>query len=283
MQRTIADAVEEGARRLAGVSAYPRRDAEMLLMHLLECDLATLVAHPERSLEPAEAVKFDAFLLRRANSEPIQYILGRTEFFGVTLKVSPAVLIPRPETELAVESLLARVDHDRRLEVIDVGAGSGAIAIALAHELPHAAITAVDISRDALAIAGENAAGNRVLDRIRFVEADLLDGFRAELTDVIVSNPPYVACGERLEAQVERFEPHLALYAGSDGLEVLRRLIPQCRRVLKPGGWLFLEIGAGQKAAVARMLSGWSGIEFVEDLQAIPRVAIARRAVDNEK
>lgn len=277
------DALDEGARRLAGVSAYPRRDSELLLMHILECTLATLLAHPKRSLEATEAEEFDALLLRRSKSEPIQYILGQVEFFGLPLKVTPAVLIPRPETELVVESVLARIDHMRPVEVADVGTGSGAIAIALAHELPHAVLAASDVSRDALAVARENAARNGVLDRIRFVQTDLLDGFGAESIDAIVSNPPYVASGEELEPQVERFEPHLALYGGRTGLDIVERLIPECRRVLKPGGWLFLEIGAGQRATAARLLGGWSEVQFADDLQGIPRVAIARREVDNGK
>lgn len=274
---TVQDAVEHGSRRLALVSAHPRRDAELLTMYLVGIDLAALLAHPERTLTQAQAEEFDSLLARRLNSEPIQYILGKQEFFGLTLKVTPDVLIPRPETEFLVESLLGRVDRTGFIEIADVGTGSGAIAIALARELPRSMVTAIDISADALSVARQNAEQNGVLDRMRFLEADLLENFTIPTFDAVVSNPPYVASVEKLEAQVERYEPHVALFAGATGLKVYERLIPQAHRALRPGGWLLLEIGAGRKAAISNLLAGWNAIEFVNDLQGILRVAIARQ------
>lgn len=282
MNKTARNSVDDGARRLAPASAYPRRDAEHLLMHVLGCSLAELMAHPERFLSVLEAGEYESLLARRANSEPMQYILGEQEFYGLPLKVTPAVLIPRPETELVVETALSLIDRSLPLEIADVGVGSGAIGIALAHELPSSTITAFDISAAALEVARENAVRNGVLHQMRFVQADLLQAAQPRCFDLIVSNPPYVASGERLEPQVERYEPHSALYAGATGLEVYERLIPQAGRALRTGGWLVLEVGAGQKVAVARLLGGWQQARFVNDLQAIPRVAVAHRAVDNK-
>ena len=199
--------------------------------------------------------------------------------------------------------MLAELNPAAALQIVDVGTGSGAIAIALAHHLPNAHVTATDISSAALAVASANASRHHLSSRIRFVEADLLNNIRSVILseadreassgvegpavaadgpiqfDAIVSNPPYVPAGDRgtLHPQVREFEPAAALFAGPDGLEVYRRLIPQARSALKPGGLLALEIGHGQRAAVAALLAGWNGLRFVDDLQQIPRVALARR------
>lgn len=167
--------------------------------------------------------------------------------------------------------------HDAALRVADVGTGSGAIAVALAHALPQAQVTALDISQAALAVAQGNARDHGVEGRMRFAASDLLTAVQGETFHAIVSNPPYIASSELLEAQVRDYEPHTALFAGATGLEVYARLIPQAREALIAGGWLMLEIGHGQRDALEALLAGWKDVEFVDDLQGIPRVAIARR------
>ncbi|HEX3438566.1 MAG TPA: peptide chain release factor N(5)-glutamine methyltransferase [Pseudacidobacterium sp.] len=275
----IRQAVAEGANRLEGVATQPRRDAELLLMRLLGCDRAFLLTRPDAVLTAEQAVMYESWLRRRATHEPVQYILGEQEFFGLTFAVTPDVLIPRPETEHLVEALVARVPHDRALRIADIGTGSGAIAVALAVSLPHAQITALDISSAALAVALGNAEAHHVADRIRFLESDLLSAVAGESFDAVVSNPPYVAEKDRtlLEPQVRDYEPHGALFAGPAGLDVYARLIPQAHDAIRPGGWLLVEIGQGQRDALAQLFSGWRNARFVDDLQGIPRVACAQR------
>jgi release factor glutamine methyltransferase len=273
---TLTTALAHGVSQLAHLPTA-RRDAELLLLRITNRDRAFLLTHPDTELTPAQQSTYEQWLARRAHHEPVQYIIGEQEFYGLTLRVTPDVLIPRPETEHLVEALLQRVPHDQPLRIADIGTGSGAIAIALAHNLPNASITALDNSAPALAIARENAARHGVANRIRFLESDLLAAVSGETFDVIVSNPPYVPDTEILEPQVRNFEPHSALYAGPSGLETYQRLIPQARQSLKPGGWLLLEIGHGQRDALADLLKDWNDIDFIHDLQGIPRVAIARR------
>jgi release factor glutamine methyltransferase len=241
---------------------------------------ATL-ADPNRALTPAQQAAYDALIQRRRASEPIQYITGEQEFYGLALRVTPAVLIPRPETEQLVEAVLAELDGARPLRILDVGTGSGAIAIALAHHLPHASVTAVDLSSAALEVAASNAARHALTDRIRFIQSDLLAALSPDEPpfDLIVSNPPYVPTGDRagLHPQVRDHEPASALFAGPDGLDIYRRLIPQARAALRPDGLLALEIGHNQREAIASLLSGWNQLRFLDDLQQIPRVAIARK------
>jgi release factor glutamine methyltransferase len=228
-------------------------------------------------------VAYRALVRRRFANEPVQYIIGEQEFYGLALRVTPAVLIPRAETEHLVEAVLNEL---RSLPfgtppgILDVGTGSGAIAIALAHSLPNALVTAVDISAAALEVARANAARHHLSARIRFLESDLLAALAPTQTfDAIVSNPPYVATGHRdaLHPQVRDFEPPIAFFAGPDGLDVYHRLIPQAGTALNPGGLLALEIGYGQRDAIAALLAGWNSLRFVDDLQHIPRVALARK------
>jgi release factor glutamine methyltransferase len=275
----IRQALADGAAQLQGITANPRRDAELLLLRVLDRDKAFLLSHPDAALALEEAAQYDAWLRRRAMHEPIQYILGEQEFFGLTFAVTPDVLIPRPETEHLVEALLARVPGDGTLSIADVGTGSGAIAVALAHALPQAQITALDISCAALSVARRNAETHHVGDRVRFLESDLLSAMGHDRFDAIVSNPPYISEADRasLEAQVREYEPAGALFAGPSGLEVYERLIPEAHRALKPGGWLLMEIGQGQRDALAALLSGWNDVSFIDDLQGIPRVACAQR------
>lgn len=260
-----------------------RRDAELLLLHILQMDRATLLAHPDRKLTRDELHAYQAVVSRRLNHEPIQYITGRQGFFGLTLKVTSATLIPRPETEHLVEAVLDRVPHDQPLKILDVGTGTGAIALALAAHLPQAEITAIDLSLGALEIAHENAVTNDLAKRIRFVQSDLLAGLasseREAAFDVIVSNPPYIPEDDRagLHPQVRDYEPAQALFAGPLGIEIYSRLIPQAHAALKAGGLLAMEIGHGQSDALISLLSDWKDVQFIADLQQVPRVVLARK------
>ncbi len=271
-------------RATSQLSAHPDlrptavADAAVLLMHLLEIPRATLIAHPERTLDREQQAAYQRLLERRLTFEPIQYILGEVEFYGLPLRVTPAVLIPRPETELLVEAVLSRVPPDAR--IVDIGTGSGAIALALAAHLPQARITAVDLSPEALAIASQNVHLNHLKDRIQILESDLLAALPAAATfDAIVSNPPYIPQSDApsLHPQVRDHEPPQALFAGPDGLALYQRLIPQALTHLEPNGLLALEIGHGQRDAIAQLLNNWHAVEFLNDLQGIPRVALARR------
>jgi release factor glutamine methyltransferase len=273
---SAGEALQAARVRLAAISRHPRRDVEVLLAHVLGCDQAALLTHPERLLSPAESDQLESLLRRRLAGEPMQYITGSQEFFGLLFEVTPEVLIPRPETEHLVEAALEHVGPDADARVVDVGTGSGAIAVALAHARPQSHVTAVDLSPAALDVARRNARRHGVLDRVTFLQSNLLTAVEGADFDVVVSNPPYVAEGEILELQVSDYEPHSALYSGPTGLEVYERLIPQARKVLKPGGWLLLEIGFGQQSAVEALLRDWRFVSVVHDLQGIPRVLQAQ-------
>jgi release factor glutamine methyltransferase len=269
-------ALHEGAIGLSpGASA--RRDAELLLLHVTGLTRAELMTHPNRELSESQMSAYRAAIARRQQHEPVQYITGTQEFYGRSFAVTPAVLIPRPETEHLVESVLAL--HPAPKRILDIGTGSGILAITLALELPNATVTATDISAAALAVAGQNARSLGAKDRIRFVASDLFAALADERFDCIVANPPYVATDEVLEPQVRDYEPVTALYAGEDGLAVYQRLIPHASEHLEPGGHLLLEIGHGQRDAVAGLLRAGSfeGIQFIDDLQGIPRVTSARK------
>lgn len=261
---------------------HAHRDAELLLLHVLQLDRATLLAYPSRPLIEQQLDLYQAAIARRLSHEPVQYITGQQEFFGLPLKVTPATLIPRPETEHLVEAVLERLPADRAVRILDIGTGTGAIAIALAAHLPLARVTAVDLSAEALKVARENAATHRLTSRIDFLLSDLLTALSARdqtaAFDAIVSNPPYIPESDRseLHPQVRDFEPAQALFAGDQGLDIYRRLIPQARTALKTGGLLALEIGHNQGDALATLLKSWQNVTFVNDLQEIPRVALAR-------
>ena len=262
-------------------------NAELLIMFTLGCDLAYLYAHPERELTPNEAQRYGEALARRAAGEPAQYITGHQEFWGLDLIVSPAVLIPRPETEHVVEAVLELANADGRgrpsphdLRIVDVGTGSGAIALALAKELPTAQIHAAEISPEALEVARANGARHELTSRIEFRQADLLDGLPAASFDFVVSNPPYVGESEEdaVQLEVRKFEPRNAVFAGPTGLEVIERLIPQAHTALKPDGWLVFEISGTIADRVRSLLASWDKVEIKNDLQGIGRVAIARKS-----
>jgi release factor glutamine methyltransferase len=281
---TLREALTVAAAQFASdehLRATAIRDAELLLLHILQIPRVTLIAHPDEELSANQRAAYEDSIARRLHHEPIQYITGQQEFYGLTLKVTPAVLIPRPETEHLVEAVLKLLPANEPLKLADIGTGSGAIAIALAAHLPQAAITALDISAEALAIATANAHEHKVADRIRFLQSDLLSALNpeAETFDAIVSNPPYVAEADRetLHPQVRDHEPATALFAGKTGLDIYRRLIPQAYSALKPDGLLALEIGHDQQDAVASLLQTWWKVCFIKDLQQIPRVALAKK------
>jgi release factor glutamine methyltransferase len=253
----------------------------MLLLYSIGRGRAWLMAHGDEEFGGCAAIGYAALLERRRRGEPIQYITGEAEFYGLPFRVTSAVLIPRPETEHSVEKVIALCRELDQPRVVDVGTGSGAIAVAVAHQLPQTRVTATDISAEALAIACENAARNGVVERIRFLQGDLLAPVSGERFDVVASNPPYVSTDDRpsLDVEVREFEPATALFAGADGLQIYTRLIPQAAEALVPGGHIVLEIGYGQRDAISHLLtaSGFEDVEFVPDLQGIARVAVARR------
>jgi release factor glutamine methyltransferase len=279
---TLREVQAESARRLgerAELREQAGRDAEYLLLWALGAGRTELFARPERVLTRDEVGRVEAAIGRRLTLEPVQYITGVQEFYGLEFRVTPATLIPRPETELLVEAVLERVPRGREVRIVDVGTGSGAIAVALAVRVPRARVVAVDLSEAALEIARENAGAHGVGERIEFLRSDLLGGVAGGEFDVVVSNPPYIPEGDRagLHAQVREFEPATALFAGNDGLEVYRRLIPQAWERLGGGGLLAMEMGFGQTEALREMLAGWGGVAVLDDLAGIGRVVVARK------
>jgi release factor glutamine methyltransferase len=287
------------ARFTADQVPSPRLNAELLLMFTLNCDRAYLFAHPERELTADEQGRYESALAERARGVPTQYITGHQEFWAMDLIVSPAVLIPRPETEHVIETVLELQTLDSgpqtsakaipstsdvrgpqsEVRILDVGTGSGCIALALAREFPHAAIHASDISAAALEIARANAARHQLENRIQFHQADLLEGLDLSGLDFIVSNPPYVGESEEdhVQLEVRKFEPRQAVFAGATGTEIIARLIPQAKAALRPGGWLIMEISGKVADKTKQLLSGWDDVHISPDLQSIPRVARARK------
>jgi release factor glutamine methyltransferase len=257
----------------------PRMNAETLLMFVLGCDRAYLYAHPERKLTGDEENRYNATITERSTGKPSQYITGHQEFWGLDFIVTPAVLIPRPETEHIIETVLELAAANRFARIADVGTGSGCIAVALAKELPQAKVDAVDLSREALEIARANAARHEVGSRIAFRESDLLAALPQAEFDLVVSNPPYVGESERdkVQKQVRDFEPKMAVFSGEQGLDIYRRLIPQAGAALVPGGWLVMEMGYSVEEAVRGLLAGWDNIRVTHDLQGIPRVIAAQK------
>lgn len=255
-----------------------RLDGELLLAATLGLDRVGLYLNYDRPMEPAELEGFREFVKRRARREPLQYILGTTEFWSLPFKVTPAVLIPRPDTEILVEEALKRADDAP--SILDVGTGSGAIAVALAHELPAAQVVAVDCSPEALAVARDNAALNGVDGRIAFQEGDLFALEFAEY-DLVLSNPPYIPVADipTLMPEVRDHEPRGALVGGEDGLEAYRALARQAPTLLRAQGWLLVEVGVDQAEAVAELLetAGLGHIAVRADYAGIPRVVAGQK------
>ena len=300
--KDVRGALKEGMARLRAADVPSSTlAAELLLMYALGRNRAWLYAHPEEPLDALTAEKYLALIARRAAGEPTQYLTGEQEFWGLEFEVNPAVLIPRPETEHVIEVALERLGArgikinmktgapSPRLRIADVGTGSGCIAVALAHELPHADIFATDISAAALEVARRNAARHGFTDRVHFVEGDLLAEFKPldEKTgdvpfDLIASNPPYVARDEAksLMREVRDHEPHTALFGGADGLEIYARLIDQSGSLLRSCGVLVLELSYNSAERVRAMLVAdrrWVNISVTNDLAGIPRVLAAER------
>jgi release factor glutamine methyltransferase len=257
----------------------PRMNAEVLLMFILGRERAYLYAHPEQDLSPQDIARYDDALSQRSQGVPAQYITGHQEFWGMDLVVSPAVLIPRRETEHVIETVLPLAKTLPKPRIVDIGTGSGAIVLALAKELLGADLHATELSAPALEIARANAARHQLESRIHFHETDLLTGLDPESFDFVVSNPPYVGESEadQVQLEVRKFEPQSAVFAGPTGLEVIRRLVPQAHAVLKPEGWLIVEISGTIVEGVRRLLQDWRSMQIVDDLQGIPRVAAAQK------
>ena len=279
---TLREWVEWGAVHLQA-GPHPgkaRRDSELLLLHQIGKDRAWLIAHGDEPFAGCGSIGFAELIKRRRTGEPIQYITGTCEFFGIPFHVTRSVLIPRPETELLVERAIEYARGIAAQRILDIGTGSGAIAVALAHSLPQSHITATDVSSAALTVARENAQRNGVT--VRFLEGDLLAPVSGESFELIVSNPPYVSVSDRasLDVEVREYEPELALFAGGDGLSIYRRLIAGGFARLVRGGWLLLEIGCGQLESVTALChsAGFERIATAPDLQGIPRVIAAVRS-----
>jgi len=261
--------------------ARPRIDAvdgRILLRHVLGCSAVELVTRGEELLAPANWGRFEELVRRREAGEPVAYLIGEREFYGRTFKVTPAVLIPRPETELLVELALARCVDRRQPRLLDMGTGSGILAITLALELPDASVCAVDSSRRALWVAMANAA--QAGASVSFVESDWFVGLGSERFDLIVANPPYVAAADpHLGEGDVRFEPRSALAAGPEGLDDLDRIISEAPAYLEPNGWLLLEHGYHQAAAVRSRLvdAGFVDVASWQDLAGIDRATGGRR------
>lgn len=279
---TVDDALRFGTMRLSmrdDLRENAARDAQQILEIATGLTRVQMLAQPDRPLREEEAGSFQGMLAQRRHAMPIQHLRGSQEFFGRSFAVTPDVLIPRPETEHIVEELIRIVaDRNAPLKIADVGTGSGILAVTLALEFPQSLVAALDISPEALAIAQSNAIRLDVASRIRVLQSDLLSAVAGETFDIIVSNPPYIPLTEKatLHSQVRDYEPHLALFGGEDGHDVLRRLIPQAKHALLPGGWLLLET-AGRSAVADELLSGWQKVDWVRDLQGIERIAVAQR------
>jgi release factor glutamine methyltransferase len=280
----IHEAIDLAAEALqdSGVPGA-RLDAERLLASELGKDRSYLLAHFQESVPEPTAEQFFARITERRSGKPLQYLLGWQEFCGLEFEVTPAVLIPRPETELLVDVAVQRFSEGRPI-LADVGTGSGCIAVATAVALPGARIIATDFSEDALAVARRNASRHSVSDRVQFLFGDLLLPLSTlgleETLDGVLSNPPYVA--ERdlpaLQGEVRDWEPRLALVGGLTGLELYRRLLPQALRFLKPGGTLIMEIGYNMQAEITHLFdSGWKLEGMRDDFSGIPRIVVAQK------
>lgn len=281
---TISQAIAEGVRRLhASGIEQERRTAGLLLCHAIGIDRTHLLTKSEEHIDEVKYKVYLRLLERRAGGEPVQYLTGHQEFYGLDFLVTPDVLIPRPETELLIEEVLKIVGREGLNSplIVDVGTGSGCIAVTLAANLFNARLIATDASDRALIIALNNAAKHRVNDRIEFLEGDLLEPLSnrglASSIDLIASNPPYVNEGLKssIQREVRDWEPHEALFGGVDGIEFYQRLISDCPEYLKTGGQLVIEIGFGQLEAIESMVAGSPSLKLVEvtnDLQGIPRI-----------
>ncbi len=273
---SIAELLADAAHRLEAVSESPRLDAELLLARAIDTPRSYLIAHPEDTPDAAAAGRFHDAIDARAAGKPLAHITGEREFWSLDLKVTPATLVPRPETELLVEHAIGFVSRREPMRVLDLGTGSGAIAIAIAKERPLCDVLATDISEEALLVAEHNARAHDVAN-VSFAAGSWLDAAAGQTFDVIVSNPPYVRADDpALEALA--FEPQTALAAGADGLDAIRKIVVDARSAAKSGAILLIEHGADQGDAVAELFAqaGWLDVRGVRDLAGLPRVTAGR-------
>ncbi len=291
MTTSIAQAILQGANQLrkAGVPEA-RREAGSLLGHVIARDQSFIITHAEDPIATEDLERFSQLLRERAQGKPLQYLIGRQEFYSLEFEVTPDVLIPRPETELLIETALNLVPgRDATVSICDVGTGSGCIAVTLLHELPNARAIALDVSPAAIAVAKRNAARHSVNERIEFLVSDCFSELKAtdEPFDLVVSNPPYVPAAqiEGLQREVRDYEPRLALEAGEDGLAVIRRLLAEVGSHLKGGGHFLFEIGFVQGEAVRKLIepmvrSGeWKLLDIYADLAGIPRTVALQKTL----
>ena len=282
LPRTIQNTLTQDTARLTETLALDasgaRIEVQTLLQNVLNASRAYLLAHPERCLNDSEQTRYEELLQRRLHGEPIAYLLGEREFFGLMFKVTLATLIPRPETELLVELALQRIPQNEPCRVLDLGTGSGAIALSIAHARPDVEVVAVDASTKALAVARENA--QRLgISNTTFVQSDWYTALDEQCFDLIVSNPPYVAAGDpHLQRGDLRFEPASALASGKDGLRDIRHIVTHARVHLCPEGWLLFEHGYDQAAQVRELMqqAGFNAVFSAQDLAGIERVSGGR-------
>ena len=280
-KQTLADAIAYAAAKLleAGIDAA-RREAASLAAFALDRDAVFTIAHPEYELSPDESARYHSFVRRRANREPFHYITGTKEFYGLDFAVAPGVLIPRPETELLVEEAIKLLSDVADPRFLEIGLGSGCIAVSILSHTRNARAEGVDISAEALAIAKGNAIRLNVAERLEIRAGDVFDGTRGKF-DLIVSNPPYIPVGDlaSLQPEVRDFEPHNALFSGMDGLSVVRRLVNEAPDFLRPDAILMIEIGFDQAKSVKELFDDavWGGVRFIRDFQDIERVVVAHK------
>ena len=280
---TISSAIRSAAERLdiAGVPE-PRREAASLLRHSLGKDAAFIIAHPEYELSAVESEGFEEAVQRREQREPFQLIVGRQEFYGLDFAVEAGVLIPRPETEILVERAVEILKGLEKPNFFEAGIGTGCISISILKSCGRARATAVDISGQALDLAARNSELHGVSERLELIHSDLFEAVIGRTFDMIVTNPPYVKIGDKesLQKEVADFDPPAALFAGEDGLDIIRRIAAEAPRYLAGGGYLLMEIGHGQSESVKELFETdeWQDIEFLNDLQRIPRMAVVQKA-----
>jgi release factor glutamine methyltransferase len=286
MATEINDLVADARRRFRAAGIPPDEaalDARLLAQHLLGWDAARLLTHGDETATARFHDDYESLVARRVAREPLAYITGCREFWNLNIEVTPAVLIPRPETELLIEAALEQFERTQAIRILDMCTGSGCVAVGLGREFPRATIVASDISEEALAVARRNVARHGLAGRVQCTRADLFVDIEGPF-DLIVSNPPYVPTidAKSLQPEVREFEPPAALFAGEDGMRIVKRLVKGAGTALAPEGILIFEFGAGQEPAVGSALSQASGLTLLElkrDLQDIPRAAVVQRRV----
>lgn len=281
MVQSIAQTLKAASEKLAPSSHSARLDAEVLLCHVLACSATHLIAWPEKLLDASQLESFNQLIRERQSGIPVAYLTGHKEFWSLDFRVTPATLIPRPDTEILVDFVLQQFSDRKKLRLVDLGTGSGAIAIAIASEQPDWEITATDISSEALAVARENAHRHQITS-IKFVESDWFAQLSGHQFELIISNPPYIAQYDHHLSQGDvRFEPASALVSGSTGMDAIKQITAQAEKYLTADGWLAFEHGYDQKQPVAECLRDYHFQDIVQrdDLSAQPRITAGRRHI----